>query len=170
MPAVYADYTYHRTPKTRYGIGPTRPRERPEHQHPHWDNDTLQLVRARPTREEDHQLIQKLAKAERGLRLIDQDNLREYYTQADNIALRRNQLGVRNLHSGNVVKAFRNFKEALRRDPTLALAHNNIGLLYLEIGEHDRARAHLDLAILRWCSCAVGNVPQGGRVPPLRIV
>ena len=112
MPAAYADYTYHRTPKTRYGTGPARPRERPEHQHLHRDHDALQLVRARPTREEDQHLIQKLAKAERGPRLIDQDNLRECHTQGDNIALRRNRLGVNNLHSGNVVKAFRNFKEA----------------------------------------------------------
>ena len=146
MPAVYADYTYHRTPKTRYGIGPTRPRERPEHQHPHGDHDTLQLVRARPTREEDHQLIQKLAKAERGLRLIDQDNPREYHPQGDNIALRRNQLGARNLHSGNVVKAFRNFKEGLGRDPTLPLAHNDEELLTVtqEVKEARRSPVVVD--------------------------
>ena len=49
MPAVYADYTYHRTPKTRYGIGPTRPpRKAGNISTRTGDNDTLQTGQSPP--------------------------------------------------------------------------------------------------------------------------
>ena len=113
----------------------------------HTDPDTRQLVGSRTfTPDERERMLLKMVKAERGL-YLEQPTRREYEIVADRVALRRNELGMKYLESGDYPKAFRNFAEAIAREPNLALAHNNLGLLYLEIGDLERARYYLTKAI-----------------------
>ena len=143
MPAVDADYTYRRVSKAgQYRTGTDNPKGGTG-----LDPDTMQIVRRRFAREEQERMLLKLARAERGLSILDQTARGEYLVKTDNTALRRNEMGMRNLENGNLARAFRNFKEAARRDPGFALPYNNIGLLCLEIGEHERAEWHLSKAI-----------------------
>ena len=147
MPAAYANYTYRHSPKTRRERRQSPIHRRTVRTRIAKDADTEQMLRLRREREEQEAILLKLAGAERGLGIIEQTAQREYFVTGDNVALRLNDLGLRNLENGNLAKAFRNFKQAIDRDPDLSLAHNNIGLLYLEIGEHQRAQQHFDRAI-----------------------
>ena len=85
-----------------------------------------------------------LAKAERALCL--QTEIREYETGDNSTALRLNNLGLRQLDSGDVQGAFRSLMDALDHDRGLALTYNNLGLLYLEIGDPSKAIDHLSHA------------------------
>ena len=148
MPAIHADYAYRHATKTRRGE--TRRTNRPSvwprvSRHP---RPGQAQARQRDEEKRRHTLRQ-LASAERGLHFLAYAAQREYGTDGDNVAVRLNDLGVRNIERGQLVRAFRNFKEAIDRDPGLDLAHNNIGLLYLEIGDHERADHHLTLAIAK---------------------
>ena len=89
----------------------------------------------------------KVARAERGLRLLQQAAQREYLVAGDDIALRHDELGLGNLENGNLAKAFRNFKEVIRREPDLALAYNNRGLLWLGLWEYEQAYDDFEEAI-----------------------
>jgi tetratricopeptide (TPR) repeat protein len=64
---------------------------------------------------------------------------REYDSNSNSTALRLNNLGLRQLDSGDIQGAFRSLMDAIDHDPSLALANNNLGLLYLEIGDPERA-------------------------------
>ena len=95
------------------------------------------LLERTPTPEDREKLYPLLAKAGRALCL--QMEPREYETDGNSTALRLNNLGLRQLDSGDVQGAFRSLMDALDHDPSLALANNNLGLLYLEIGDPERA-------------------------------
>ena len=146
MPAVHAEYAYrHATkaprisvrPKARQGVvARLRTHRRPG-----------QTGLGQRDEEERRRTLLKLAKAERGLHLLERTTLREYTTHTGNVAIRANELGIKNIGRGNLVRAFRNFREAIDRDPNFDLAHNNIGLLYLEIGDHERAEWHFNNAV-----------------------
>ncbi len=50
-------------------------------------------------------------------------------------------------HSGSGVKALRALEELVMRHPTYALAHNDLGVLYQQEGELDKARHHHEEAL-----------------------
>ena len=144
MQPVHARYTYRHGQKTRRMADPhqrvSEPRTIP-------DQTMRQLAGRSIEQEERERVLPELALAERYLSILGQTAQREYEAAADNIALRRNNLGIQNLERGELTRAFRNFREAIHRDPTFGLAHNNLGLLYLEIGDHDRAIHHFNIAV-----------------------
>ena len=86
-----------------------------------------------------------MARAERALRL--QQITERGYPVSNTPALLWNNLGLKQLESVELPRAFRNFMQAIAEDPTLAVAHNNMGLLYLEIGDLQQAIGHFDLAL-----------------------
>ena len=102
-----------------------------------YEKNILLLLARTPTVEDMERRYPVLAKAERALCL--QTETREYETGDNSTALRLNNLGLRQLDSGDVQGAFRSLMDALDHDHDLALAHNNLGLLYLEIGDPSRA-------------------------------
>ena len=102
-----------------------------------YEKNILLLLARTPTVEDMERRYPVLAKAERALCL--QTETREHETGGDSTALRLNNLGLRQLDSGDVQGAFRSLMDALDHDCGLALAHNNLGLLYLEIGDPSRA-------------------------------
>ena len=106
-----------------------------------FEENIMPLLGRKPTVEDMERLYPVLAKAERALCL--QTEIREYEQGDNSTALRLNNLGLRQLDSGDVQGAFRSLMDALDHDhdhdPGLALAHNNLGLLYLEIGDPSRA-------------------------------
>ena len=145
MTALHADYAY------RHSTKPKRQKIHPQdsgHQRarPGLPNNPSLMDTGQKDEEERRHTLLHLAKAERGLHLLDHSTFKRD-TTANNVALRVNELGVKNVRQGNLVRAFRNFLEAINRDPALDLAHNNIGLLYLEIGDHERADLNLSKAI-----------------------
>ena len=102
-----------------------------------YDADITSLLGRTPTPEDRERLYPLLAKAGRALCL--QTEPREYESDGNSTALRLNNLGLRQLDSGDIQGAFRSLMDALDHDPSLALANNNLGLLYLEIGDPERA-------------------------------
>ena len=102
-----------------------------------YEKNIKSLLGRTPTVEDMERRYPVLAKAERALCL--QTETREHETGGDSTALRLNNLGLRQLDSGDVQGAFRSLMDALDHDCGLALAHNNLGLLYLEIGDPSRA-------------------------------
>ncbi len=124
MQPVHADYKYRRFPKVA---------DRNYRQPPGDLAEFLKEARLREKRrleqEEREQMLLRLARAERCLRPTEYRDWREYRVAADGTALRRNDAGMRSLETGNITRAFRNFREAIDRDPELGLAHNNIGVL-----------------------------------------
>ena len=47
---------------------------------------------------------------------------------------------------GDVEKSIENSEKALSLAPDFAVAHNNLGIAYLQKGEKDKAREHLEKA------------------------
>jgi Tfp pilus assembly protein PilF len=102
-----------------------------------YEKNIKSLLGRTPTVEDMERRYPLLAKAERALCL--QTETREHETGDNSTALRLNNLGLRQLDSGDIQGAFRSLMDALDHDHGLALAHNNLGLLYLEIGDPSKA-------------------------------
>ena len=144
MTAVRDDYNYRRIAKPpRFGsrAEPCAPVFVP---HTAPDADTAQMVRKSLSNAERERILLRTARAERALYVEPYE--RTYETEADAIAVRRNNLGMKYLEH-DLAKAFRNFLEAVSQDEDFALAHNNLGLVFLEIGDLFKAFEHLDRAI-----------------------
>ena len=108
------------------------------------DADIRQMLRRALTDAQRETILLRTAKAERALYIEPME--RVYATDAEPIAMRRNNLGMKYL-GHDLAKAFRNFLEAVARDDNFALAHNNLGLVFLEIGDIVRAVEHFDKAV-----------------------
>ena len=144
MAAVRDDYNYRRITKPpRFGHE-REPGIRFSMLHTGPDADTAQMVRKSLAGAEREGILLRTAKAERALYIEPFE--RTYETEVDNIAVRRNNLGMKYLEH-DLAKAFRNFLEAVSQDEDFALAHNNLGLVFLEIGDLFKALEHLDRAI-----------------------
>ena len=148
MRHVRSDYNYRRFPKPVEGDDLPPPASVPD-----WASQfhrrsraaLLQLnVHAPPGRQDD--IMLRIAKAGRGLYLMQQP-YREYEIPTDELALRRNNLGMQCLNMQDYPGAFRNFMAAIAQDEDFALPYNNVGLLYLEIGDVENALVHLNMAI-----------------------
>jgi tetratricopeptide (TPR) repeat protein len=126
-------YKYGRLQKTR---SHRRPVGSTTNQYPH-DAHITDLLRSTPKPEDRERLYPLLAKASRALCL--QIEPRDYDSNSNSTALTLNNLGLRQLDSGDIQGAFRSLMDAIDHDPSLALANNNLGLLYLEIGDPERA-------------------------------
>ena len=70
-----------------------------------------------------------------------------YDGEANAAAIRLNNHGVEYLEL-DLPKAFRCLRDATKLDPNFALAHNNLGLAYLEIGELKPTFRRFDKAII----------------------
>lgn len=112
--------------------------------HAHPDSDTAQMLGRILDRSQRESILLRTAKAERALYIEPSE--RAYDTNADAIAVRRNNLGMKYLEH-DLARAFRNFLEAVALDENFALAHNNLGLVLLEIGDLRKALEHFDKAI-----------------------
>ena len=144
MAAVRDDYNYRRVTKPpRFGHGP-EPESRSAMPHAARDADTVQMVRKSLPSAERERILLRTAKAERALYVEPFERI--YETQADAIAVRRNNLGMKYLDH-DLAKAFRNFLDAVAQDQNFALAHNNLGLVFLEIGDLFKALEHFNKAI-----------------------
>ena len=144
MATVRDDYNYRRISKAlRVGHKPESC-VRTFVSHAASDADTAQMVRKSLTRAQRERILLRTARAERALYVEPFDRI--YETQADAIAVRRNKLGLNYLEH-DLAKAFRNFLEAVALDENFALAHNNLGLVFLEIGDLFNAIEHLNKAI-----------------------
>ena len=126
-------YKYGRLQKTGSNRPPVASTSYP---YEYYEDITSLLGRA-PTPEDRERLYPLLAKAGRALCLQREPG--EYESDSNSTALRLNNLGLRQLDSGDIQGAFRSLMDALDHDPSLALANNNLGLLYLEIGDPERA-------------------------------
>ena len=144
MTAVRDDYNYRRIAKPpRLRRGP-EPGVRVFVSQATADADTAQMVRKNLTRAQRESILLRTARAERALYVDPMERTCE--TGADAIAVRRNHLGMKYLEQ-DLAKAFRNFLEAVARDENFAPAHNNLGLVFLEIGDLYQALKHLNKAI-----------------------
>ena len=144
MTTVRDDYNYRRITKPpRFGHGP-EPGARFFMSHAASDADTAQMVRKSLPRAQRESILLRTSKAERALYIEPLDRACE--TQADAIAVRRNNLGMKYLEH-DLAKAFRNFLDAVALDENFALAHNNLGLVFLEIGALFKALEHFNKAI-----------------------
>ena len=144
MTAVRDDYNYRRIAKLPgAGHGP-EPRTRVFISHAAPDADTVQMVRKSLSNAEREDILLRTARAERALYVEQMEGACE--TEANAIAARRNNLGMKYLEH-DLAKAFRNFLEAVAQDENFAPAHNNLGLLCLEIGDLLKALEHFNRAI-----------------------
>ena len=144
MATVRDDYNYRRIAKSpRFGHG-AEPGRRAFVSHAAPDADTAQMVRKSISNAERERILLRTARAERALYIEPFDRTCE--TATDAIAVRRNNLGIKYLEH-DLAKAFRNFLEAVAQDEDFALAHNNLGLVFLEIGDLFNALEHLNRAI-----------------------
>ena len=143
MTVVRDDYNYRRIAKPRFGHGHT-PATGAFVSHAVPDADTAQMVRKSLTRAQRESILLRTARAERALYVEPYE--RTYETEADAIAVRRNNLGMKYLDH-DLAKAFRNLLEAVAQDENFALAHNNLGLMFLEIGDLFKALEHFNKAI-----------------------
>ena len=144
MTTVRDDYNYRRIAKPPRVAHGSEPGIRVFVSHAGPDADTAQMVRKSLDIAQRESILLRTARAERAL--YTERFERTYETQADAIAVRRNNLGMKYLEH-DLPKAFRNFLDAVAQDETFALAHNNLGLVSLEIGDLYRAIEHLNKAI-----------------------
>ena len=145
MTAVRDQYNYRRLPKavsipqvikpSPHSFAGTMPQV----------EDIRTLVHKQLTPVEKETILLRTAKAARAPRYIELRE-REYETGADPLAIRRNNLGMKYLEH-DLTKAFRNFLDAVAIDDGFALAHNNLGMVLLEIGELQGAISHFTTAI-----------------------
>lgn len=144
MTAVRDDYNYRTITKPpRFGHEPA-PGIRFSMLHTVLDADTAQMLRKRLDSAQRESILLRTAKAERALYVEPLE--RVYQARANAIAVRRNNLGIKYLEH-DLAKAFRNFLDAVALDENFALAHNNLGLVFLEIGDLFNAIEHLNKAI-----------------------
>lgn len=144
MTAIRDDYNYRRIAKSHRAADGPEPRARTFVSHSGPDADTAQMLRKRLDSAQRETILLRTARAERAL--YTERFERTYETQADAIAVRRNNLGMKYLEH-DLPKAFRNFMDAIAQDETFALAHNNLGLVFLEIGDLSKAFEHFNKAI-----------------------
>ena len=144
MITVRDDYNYRRIAKPPRDAHAFQPDARIFVSHASPDADTVQMVRKGLTHAQRESILLRTARAERALYIEPQE--KTYEIQADAIAVRRNNLGLNYLEH-DLAKAFRNFLEAVALDENFALAHNNLGLVFLEIGDMYQAIEHLNRAI-----------------------
>ena len=144
MTTVRDDYNYRRIAKSPRDVHAFHPDARIFVSHAGPDADTAQMLRKRLDSAQRENILLRTAKAERALYVEPFE--RVYETQADAIAVRRNNLGIKYLDH-DLAKAFRNFLDAVALDENFALAHNNLGLVFLEIGDLFKAIEHLNKAI-----------------------
>lgn len=147
MPITRDLYNYHRVPKAAriatmyppsYDPGPNSPIH-PEDIH-------IEGILAKPfTPDQRDGILLRTAKAERAPVYIEHDG-RPYPTDAHPMAVRSNNLGVKYLDF-DLPKAFRSFLDAIEIDEQFALAHNNLGLARLELGDLVNALHDLEQAI-----------------------
>ena len=144
MTTVRDDYNYRRIIKPPgFGHGP-EPGARAFAPHSASDADTVQMLRKSLSGAERERILLRTARAERALYVEPYE--RTYEIEADAIAVRRNNLGMKYLEH-DLAKAFRNFLDAVALDENFALAHNNLGLVFLEVGDLFNAIEHLNKAI-----------------------
>ena len=96
------------------------------------DYDTREMLRKQWNQDEREAILLRTAPAERILMMRPYE--RNYPTEANPIAVLRNNLGVKYLDH-DLAKAIRNFQAAVHSAPGFALAHNNLGLTAIEIGD-----------------------------------
>ena len=123
MATVRDDYNYRRIAKPpRFGHGArTRAAGVRVARQPRTPILPRWCARSSPMAERERILL-RTARAERALYIEPYE--RTYETEADAIAVRRNNLGMKYLEH-DLAKAFRNFLEAVAQDENFALAHNN---------------------------------------------
>ncbi len=144
MTTVRDDYNYRRIAKPPSEAHASQPDARIFASHASPDADTAQVLRKRLDGAQRESILLRTARAERALYVEPFEPI--YETQADAIAVRRNNLGMKYLDH-DLAKAFRNFLNAVAQDENCALAHNNLGLMFLEIGDLFNAIEHLNKAI-----------------------
>ena len=104
-------------------------------------HDTASHIASPPDQDE---ILLRTARAERALYLNPET--RHYETVINRAAISANNVGVKYL-SYDLPRAFRNFMDAVELAPDFALAHNNLGLAYIEIGCLDMALHSLNQSI-----------------------
>ena len=144
MTTVRDDYNYRRIAKPPRVGHESEPGIRVFVSHAGPDADTAQMLRKNLDSAQREHILLRTARAERALYIEPFE--RTYEAQADAIAVRRNNLGIQYLEH-DLAKAFRNFLEAVAQDEDFALAHNNLGLVFLEIGDLFQALEHFNKAI-----------------------
>ena len=144
MTTVRDDYNYRRITKPPGFAHGSEPGAQIFVSHAASDADTAQMVRKGLTHAQRERILLRTARAERALYVEPYE--RNYETEADAIAVRRNNLGMKYLEH-DLAKAFRNFLEAVAQDDDFAPAHNNLGLVFLEIGDLFKALDHFNRAI-----------------------
>ena len=144
MTTVRDDYNYRRIAKPRRAVHGSDTETSVFVSHAGPDADTAQMLRKRLDSAQRENILLRTARAERALYVEPFERL--YETQSDAIAVRRNNLGIKYLDH-DLAKAFRNFLDAVAQDENFALAHNNLGLVFLEIGDLFKALEHFDKAI-----------------------
>lgn len=135
-------YTYRRLPKTTFGTNSNR-----------HDAEAVQFPRPkRPTdlaainrHQIEHSVLQQAA-AERVLYFTATSSV--YEVDAHPRAIRLNNYGVKYLDF-DLPRAFRCFRDATTLDPSFPLAWNNLGLVYLQIGDLKQATEHFETAIIK---------------------
>ena len=144
MTTVRDDYNYRRIAKPRRAAHGSDTGISVFVSHSLPDADTAQMLRKRLDSAQRENILLRTARAERALYVEPFE--RVYETQSDAIAVRRNNLGIKYLDH-DLAKAFRNFLDAVAQDENFAPAHNNLGLVFLEIGDLFKALEHFDKAI-----------------------
>ena len=144
MTTVRDDYNYRRIAKPRRAAHGSDTGNPVFVSHASPDADTAQMLRKRLDSAQRENILLRTARAERALYVEPFEQV--YETQADAVAVRRNNLGMKYLDH-DLAKAFRNFLDAVALDENFALAHNNLGLVFLEIGDLFNAIEHLNKAI-----------------------
>lgn len=94
--------------------------------------------------QDPEEILLRTARAERALYLDTE--IRQYLTSVSPAAISANNVGVKCL-GYDLPRAFRNFLDAVELAPDFALAHNNLGLAYIEIGALQPAIESLNKAI-----------------------
>ena len=145
MTAVRDQYNYRRLPKAVSIPQAVQPSQRSFGGTPIPDADIETLLHKPLTLGQRETILLRTAKAARAPRYVELME-RMYEVEADPLAIRRNNLGMKYLEH-DLTKAFRNFLDAVEIDDDFALAHNNLGMVLLEIGELETAISHFGRAI-----------------------
>lgn len=112
MTAVRDQYNYRRLPKAVSAPGGVQPSRRSFGGRPVPDADTRTLLRKPLTTDQREKILLRTAKAARAPRYVEPLE-RLYEVEADPLAIRRNNLGMKYLEH-DLTRAFRNFLDASR--------------------------------------------------------
>ena len=123
-------YTYRRLPKTILETAP----------HRKTDSGHFDLPQRPPSLPDidRHQIEQNVLQQADADRVLYFTTHHTYKVDADPAAVDINNRGLNYLNY-DLARAFRCFRDATKTDPGFALAWNNLGLVYLEIGDLDQA-------------------------------